>query len=775
VYYPLRIDTQRYSPEAKPAAWWNVLEGERTAVIGGAGAGKSTLLSYIAVQAARRLQRKDKSGKGEGPQLAEVHNQILPMVPAVFNLAAASIKLERAKLGDQQVLAEIEPNDWLPVLGLQIGLTGEQTRAFLETGEVLLLFDKLDEVPDPKDRETLLAGITKLQRRFAPLSSKNRVIIACRTSAWHALEGTSEFREFAIEPMDVSTRDAYLDNWCKAVWGDEADHVLKGLEHILSQSEAIGEIAANPQICRMLALVARDGSPPRQRAVLYERFIKRGFKAQPLLDFGDEFEILDHLTALAVELQQSTAGDSETTVSLSQSKVENLLGERLCGDKPWRVKRARGRALLNALVDHTGLLVVEGSAAERQVRFDHKTFQEYLAACHFAERDMEAIVEHASNPAWSETLALTAGVLARESERRLKCFLESLLGATSAQVDDPTEPTFADWIRRVAAASVCLRELASYPLKEETLAPARQAYDRIVPNLEKIEPQARFAIVEALGSVHDPRLEGETRWIELPDGWFVRGASSLDAWPQERPEMQVFVSRYRIQRWPVTIAEFQRFIRAGGYKEERWWDEEGWKWRQNGGKNGPLDWPHHRQKLNRPVAGVCFWETRAYCRWLGETGHPGVPNGWTIRLPTESEWERTARGDANGQQIPRRFPWGERWEDERANCLGSLGKAEIAPVGLFARGKSPVGAWDMAGNVAEHCLDGFAPYREENQHNPLIESYAYGHVVRGGAYNSPPLDLRVTYRFGEALDSQNPRIGFRCAAVPGEAGGDGDG
>jgi len=114
----------------------------------------------------------------------------------------------------------------------------------------------------------------------------------------------------------------------------------------------------------------------------------------------------------------------------------------------------------------------------------------------------------------------------------------------------------------------------------------------------------------------------------------------------------------------------------------------------------------------------------------------------------------------------RRFPWGNEWKEDTANCAAT-GLQHVVAVGLFPAGHSPYGLWDMSGNISEHCQDIFGPYRVSTEENPPGCADAPEAVVRGGSFASPPLDVRVTYRFGLPRDVQDEHVGFRCVAVPG--------
>jgi formylglycine-generating enzyme required for sulfatase activity len=89
------------------------------------------------------------------------------------------------------------------------------------------------------------------------------------------------------------------------------------------------------------------------------------------------------------------------------------------------------------------------------------------------------------------------------------------------------------------------------------------------------------------------------------------------------------------------------------------------------------------QHPNRPVVGVSWFDTMAYCKWAG------------VRLPTDAEWERARRG-AEG----RKYPWGNEDPDPtRANY--DAGPGHPTPIGLYPAGATPEGITDMAGNVWE--------------------------------------------------------------------------
>jgi formylglycine-generating enzyme required for sulfatase activity len=107
----------------------------------------------------------------------------------------------------------------------------------------------------------------------------------------------------------------------------------------------------------------------------------------------------------------------------------------------------------------------------------------------------------------------------------------------------------------------------------------------------------------------------------------------------------------------------------------------------------PDDWEDGqppKEKLNHPVVNVSWYDACAYCRWLSQA------TGKAIGLPSEAEWEKTARGSQN----KRVYRWGDTFDMLKCNC-DELGLGDTTPVGVFPAGASPYGALDLAGNIWE--------------------------------------------------------------------------
>ncbi|MEO0596308.1 MAG: SUMF1/EgtB/PvdO family nonheme iron enzyme, partial [Chloroflexota bacterium] len=222
---------------------------------------------------------------------------------------------------------------------------------------------------------------------------------------------------------------------------------------------------------------------------------------------------------------------------------------------------------------------------------------------------------------------------------------------------------------------------------------------------------------------------------------------------------------YWISKYPITNAQFAKFMDAGGYSTERWWTEEGrqkrlegWHydgvWKPSGTPwKEPRHWTDNRFiGDDKPVVGVSWYECVAFCMWLKEE------TGENIMLPTEAQWQYAVQGDDG-----RAYPWGNEWDSTK--CQHSVGNnaGKTSPVIQYEgkhKGNSPFGVVDMAGNVLEWCLTDY-----ENRTND-VNSIANRRVLRGGSWmNNNTYYFRCDYRIRlNRLFGNNGR-GFRVARL----------
>jgi len=238
------------------------------------------------------------------------------------------------------------------------------------------------------------------------------------------------------------------------------------------------------------------------------------------------------------------------------------------------------------------------------------------------------------------------------------------------------------------------------------------------------------------------------------------------AYDNERPTHERDVAPFKIDVYPVTNADYLRFMRDGGYTRENLWSEAGWKWRQESGAESPKYWMRDGDAwcvrvMDRvrsvdpslPVCHVCFHEAEAFARYAGK------------RLPTETEWEVAASWDAEHNRA-RRFPWGdEPATAERAN-LDQL-SFSVAPVGAYAANWSPLGCYGMIGDVWEWTSSDFLPYPGyQTFPYPEYSEVFFGNeykVLRGGSWATRPGVVRNTFRNWDYPIRRQIFSGFRCA------------
>ncbi|MFP4192898.1 MAG: SUMF1/EgtB/PvdO family nonheme iron enzyme [Candidatus Hydrogenedentota bacterium] len=219
--------------------------------------------------------------------------------------------------------------------------------------------------------------------------------------------------------------------------------------------------------------------------------------------------------------------------------------------------------------------------------------------------------------------------------------------------------------------------------------------------------------------------------VLLEGGRFLMGNDRI---PSEAPQFEAEIEPYYIDIYPVTVEQYEAFLVAKGHPPPKYWGAEKY--------SGP----------QQPVIGVTWEDANAYAAWAGK------------QLPTEAQWEFAARGREN-----RKYPWGNQEPDPmRANYGENLAMPSI--VTMHEDGATPDGIFDLAGNVYEWMLNSYLPYAPERRKK--MEDTPR-RVVRGGSWQSPPDELRCSFRKGFFPECQLPTTGFRCVIPEGESQGQG--
>jgi sulfatase modifying factor 1 len=252
---------------------------------------------------------------------------------------------------------------------------------------------------------------------------------------------------------------------------------------------------------------------------------------------------------------------------------------------------------------------------------------------------------------------------------------------------------------------------------------------------------------------------------EEAQGWLQAFGGILEFYADASPQRAVTSPAYYIGRYPVTNAQYARFVQTAGY-DVPFVDAE---WAE------PYNWDKERRvpprgKEDHPVTLVSWEDAVAYCEWA------------ELRLPTEAEWEKAARGTDG-----RLYPWGDAWDNEKCNSVERIAGRELlsyaawkewwagfterdpvernrdttTAVGTYSPGgDSPYGCADMAGNVWEWCADWYQGYPGTTcQRDRFGETER---VLRGGTWFSTRQPVRTPYRSGGDPGRRVDSRGFRC-------------
>jgi toxoflavin biosynthesis protein ToxD len=216
---------------------------------------------------------------------------------------------------------------------------------------------------------------------------------------------------------------------------------------------------------------------------------------------------------------------------------------------------------------------------------------------------------------------------------------------------------------------------------------------------------------------------------ELP---VAGGVVTLGGDESEGPARKIVVEAFAIGETEVTNEQYREFVQATGRKAPA----------------SMKDGEYHPGTASEPVTMVTWQDAVDYCRWLSEKIEA------TVRLPTEAEWELAARGPGNVK-----YPWGNEWQDRAAACKER--KGQVRPVKSYPAGRSPCGAYDMAGNVWEWVED----EATDDEGRPKSEDGARLRVIRGGAATEPRAFVSATARYEVREDKGSARLGFRYVVV----------
>ena len=224
----------------------------------------------------------------------------------------------------------------------------------------------------------------------------------------------------------------------------------------------------------------------------------------------------------------------------------------------------------------------------------------------------------------------------------------------------------------------------------------------------------------------------EPEMVHIPEGWFVMGCEA--GRDDEKPVHRVWVDGFELGAYQVTNAEYGYFLAETGSPQPPQWNDSNFN------------------LAKMPIVAVSWNEAVAYCEWLsGATGKP-------YRLPTEAEWERAARGGAEGLA----YPWGDAPPEMIPN-YATRWKSGPELVGLYP--PNAYGLYNLGDNVHEWCADWYDDgyYSHSPERNPQGPVSGSRRASRGGSWRHHIKVTRTAARSSIPPEFKYADYGFRIA------------
>jgi len=840
-------ETRETRPLAALEAVARASEG-RVVLLGLPGAGKSTFVRYLALRMAQTLRNL-------ALDLADLLPgwQRRPLLPLIVPLGRLAESLPSdAQHGDAGMVERFVCR----VLDADENLRGygEALLAGIRREGGLVLFDGLDEVANLDLRPVVREAVEDFADRYGR-NGVTRFLVTCRTYSYNdprwQLTG---WPTHEIAPLDGKKIRQFVEAWhteLSRVDPARADDYARKCQKMLlaldpSDRRRLAEIAPNPLILTVMVVVhTHKGELPDARALVYEEcvdllLVRWETERAVLGQQAQKRSLLDALDVPRITLENALQeiayraheGGSRPGASGGEAQAALVTEDLIAGVLQATFSDLQKvRTFLDYCESANGLLMLQGVAPlpdappdappRRVYAFPHMTFEEYLAGRYLGRLRNPAarMREHVDrSDRWREPVMLLGEHLCFRTGdfERVDMVLEKLVPDPA-----PEQPAGEDWRAVWLAGDLLIlyrRALQGKPASDERVV----ARLRALVEAGALTPRERAAAARTLAVLGDPRPgvgvsspsprgggpgRGKERflpalqWCLVPPGPFLMGSRKEDdpeTYSDETPQHTYDVScSYYIARYPVTNEQFQAFVKdPDGYRDGRWWTRAGLAWREDrtspAMRGGIYDLPNH------PAVTITWYEALAWCRWLArrmqEAG--GIPDGWEVRLPTEAEWEKSARGGLEVPSVPlivnelqpvnlkpatlqpgnqnhlpaRRYPWGDGPDPNRANYRDT-GIGTTCAVGLFPDGASPYGCQDLSGNVWEWCVtkwvDNYENYgtkeKEDNLNNPEGNARR---VVRGGFFYNLRRGVRCACRSRYDPVNLYRDQGFRPVAAP---------
>ena len=374
-------------------------------ILGDPGAGKSTLLQFLALNWAE----------------STLSNSFTQPIPILIELRTYFRQFDEDKC--KNFLDFLHQGS-----GTICHLNQLKLDEQLKVGNALVMFDGLDEIFDRAKREDIITDIIRFTDKYPNV----QVIVTSRVIGYKAERfRNAEFRHFMLQDFDSEQIQDFINRWHQLAFNDKADAEIKKarLNRAITSSKAIQELAGNPLLLTMMAILSRHRELPRDRSTLYEkaaevllqqwdaeRYLIDAKIARFPIDLTDKQAMLRQV---AYQMQANEKGltgnliNSDDLQQIFQAYLENIGYQKLDA-------RTAAKELINQLRDRNFILC---HAGDNYYAFVHRTFLEYFCAEAFRsqfEKEKSLTLEdlktdvygkHWQDEAWDEVLKLIAGAI----------------------------------------------------------------------------------------------------------------------------------------------------------------------------------------------------------------------------------------------------------------------------------------------------------------------------------------------------------------------------
>lgn len=369
-----------------------VAESQWAVILGDPGAGKSTLLQYLAL------------GWVEG------QTDALPLLIELREYAIAPV------------------NNFLEFLhcgrGVDWQFDQQQLHQYLQENPALVMFDGLDEVFDRATQAAIMDDII----RFAQLYPKAQIVITSRIIGYNPERlRQAGFQHFTIQPLETDEIHEFIDRWYTLALGNDPDkpRLVTRLKDAIANSKSIQNLADNPLLLTMMAILNRRQELPRDRADLYDQASRVLLyhwdvdhkRLQLPMDAIGRREKQEILRAIAYEMQAGEGGLKGNLIITEQ--LTQILADYLRG-QGFSEPREKANLLIQQLRERNFILCYRGFET---YGFVHRTFLEYFCAMeivHRFEKQRKLTFEqlrdqvfdqHWQDETWHEVLRLICGMI----------------------------------------------------------------------------------------------------------------------------------------------------------------------------------------------------------------------------------------------------------------------------------------------------------------------------------------------------------------------------